>query len=239
METLRDKGFSVNTKFKDILVSSSSPDWHERLREIHRRVKEATYFNDGDDNDNKLKSILGGVRKRKDRAVAEYTKQFDGIMLMPGQFRVPRQDLEKAHEEVNKDLLASIRQAIANVRKYQEKIFVGKSIPGKVKYTPVKRVGICVPGASAPLPSTVIMTAIPAQVAGVEEIVVVSPPRHNGTIHPVILAVCHELGIREVYRIGGAQAVAVLAFGTGTIWPVDKIVGPGNAWVQMADSRTK
>ncbi len=237
METSQGKGPNVNTKFKDILVSSSSPDWHERLREIHRRVKEATYFNDGDDNDNKLKSILGGVRKRKDLAVAEYTKQFDGIILTSGQFRVPKKDLEKAYKEVDKDLLASIRQAISNVRQYQEKIFIGNKKESKhpgIKYTSIKRVGICVPGASAPLPSTVIMTAVPAQVAGVKEIVVVSPPRYNGTIHPVILAVCHELGISEVYRIGGAQAVAVLAFGTGTIWPVDKIVGPGNQWVQMA-----
>ena len=90
------------------------------------------------------------------------------------------------------------------------------------------------PGASAPLPSTVIMTAVPAQVAGAKEIAIVSPPRYKGTIHPVILAVCHELGINEVYRIGGAQAVAALAFGTQTITPVNKIVGPGNQWVQMA-----
>jgi histidinol dehydrogenase len=91
-----------------------------------------------------------------------------------------------------------------------------------------------VPGASAPLPSTVIMTAVPAQVAGVKEIAVVSPPRYEGSIHPVILAVCHELGIKEVYRIGGAQAVAALAFGTQTIRKVDKIVGPGNQWVTLA-----
>ena len=99
---------------------------------------------------------------------------------------------------------------------------------------PIERVGICVPGASAPLPSTVIMTAVPAQVAGVKEIAVISPPRYQGSIHPVILAVCFELGIKEVYRIGGAQAVAALAFGTQTIRKVDKIVGPGNQWVQLA-----
>ena len=94
------------------------------------------------------------------------------------------------------------------------------------------------PGASAPLPSTVIMTAVPAQVAGVKEIVVVSPPRHKGSIHPVILATCCELGIDEVYRIGGAQAVMALAKGTEKIKPnVDKIVGPGNRWVQMAKKK--
>ena len=110
--------------------------------------------------------------------------------------------------------MKSIRQAIKNVKEYQSKIFVGKDKNFKttgIKYTPIKRVGICVPGASAPLPCTVIMTAVPAQVAGVKEIVVVSPPRYNGSIHPVILATCKELKIKEVYRIGGAQAVLALA----------------------------
>ena len=136
--------------------------------------------------------------------------------------------------------MKSIRQAIKNVKEYQSKIFVGKDKNFKstgIRYTPIKRVGICVPGASAPLPSTVIMTAVPAQVAGVKEIVVVSPPRYNGSIHPVILATCKELKIKEVYRIGGAQAVFALAQGTKTINNVDKIVGPGNQWVQMAKKK--
>jgi histidinol dehydrogenase len=132
-------------------------------------------------------------------------------------------------------LLASLRQAIDNVRAYQQDILINKDdVPRGIRYTPIKRVGVCVPGASAPLPSTVIMTAVPAQVAGVQEIAVVSPPRHEGSIHPVILAVCCELGINEVYRIGGAQAVAALAAGTEAIAKVDKIVGPGNKWVQSA-----
>jgi len=121
-----------------------------------------------------------------------------------------------------------------NVKKYQAEIFIGNTKHPGIKYTPIRRVGICVPGASAPLPSTVIMTAVPAQVAGVREVVVISPPRYKGSIHPVILAVCKELGIDEVYRIGGAQAVAALAQGTETIRRVEKIVGPGNQWVQMA-----
>ncbi len=236
METSQDKGSTVSDRFAEILVYSSSHDWHERLREIHRRVKEATYFDDGDEDDTQLNEILAAVKdqRRGEKAIQEYTERFDGVLLAPEQFRVDTSELKKAHTEIDENLLMSICQAIDNVREYQEKIFVGKSIPGKVKYTHIKRVGICVPGASAPLPSTVIMTAVPAQVASVKEIVVVSPPRYNGTIHPVILAVCHELGIEEVYRIGGAQAVAALAFGTHTIKPVNKIVGPGNKWVQMA-----
>jgi len=148
---------------------------------------------------------------------------------------VPPEDLGEAHKKIDPELLTSLRKSIENVRKYQKEIFIdNKNTHLGIKYTPVKRVGICVPGASAPLPSTVIMTAVPAQVAGVKEIVVVSPPRYKGSIHPVILAVCYELRIDEVYRIGGSQAVAALAFGTQTITPVNKIVGPGNQWVQMA-----
>jgi histidinol dehydrogenase len=204
------------------------------LREIRAKTISATYFEDGSDEDNQLNKILRGVRRRKDEAVQEYTQKYDKVLLTPDQFRVSKQDLEKAHNDTDEALLSSICQAIENVRKYQTEIFIGnKEYPG-IRYTPIKRVGICVPGASAPLPSTVIMTAVPAQVAGVKEIAVVSPPRYKSTIHPLILAVCYELQIKEVYRIGGAQAVAAIAFGTRTITPVDKIVGPGNAWVQMA-----
>lgn len=223
----------------DILISAlSGPDWHAKIREIHSKVKMATYFEDGSDEDNNLNNIIRGVQNSKNRAVAEYTEKFDGVKLTPEQFRIDKDELEKAHNEVDSELLASIRQSIENVRKYQRDIFIGndKNYSGctGIKYTPIERIGICVPGASAPLPSTVIMTAVPAQAAGVKEIAVVSPPRYKNSIHPVILAICQELGIDEVYRIGGAQAVAALAYGTQTIHPVCKIVGPGNQWVQMA-----
>jgi histidinol dehydrogenase len=142
--------------------------------------------------------------------------------------------MREAHIKTNKDLLSSIRQAIENVRKYQSEIFIGKNRHPGIRYSAIGAVGICVPGASAPLPSTVIMTAVPAQVAGVKNIVVVSPPRYKSTIHPVTLAVCHELEISEVYRVGGAQAVVALASEKGTIPKVNKIVGPGSEWVQTA-----
>jgi len=205
---------------------------------MRARVFEATHFDCGSEEDKQLDFILEGVSKRGDEAVAEFTEKFDGVKLTPEEFRVSKEALEEAHKEIESGLLKSIRQAIENVRKYQTEIFIGsKKHPG-IKYTPIKRIGICVPGASAPLPSTVIMTAVPAQVAGVKEIVVVSPPRHKGSIHPVILATCCELGIDEVYRIGGAQAVMALAKGTEKIKPnVDKIVGPGNRWVQMAKKK--
>ncbi len=197
----------------------------------------ASRFTAGDERNEQLNKIFSEISERGNEAVAEYTEKFDGIKLTPEQFRVSTGDIEKAHkkiEEENLKLLKSLRLAIENVRKYQREIFIGNFKHPGIKYTPIKRVGICVPGASAPLPSTVIMTAVPAQVAGVKEIVIVSPPRYKGSIHPVILAVCCELGIDEVYRIGGAQAVAALVYGHAPIKKVDKIVGPGNQWVQMA-----
>jgi histidinol dehydrogenase len=238
-------------KLDKILISSAQPDFVERCTKIRAGVFSATHFDGKDEREEQLDAILNDVVQRDDKAVAEYTEKFDGVKLTPEQFRISNTDLEKAHSELKKNnlkLLDSLRQAIANVKKYQEEIFIGNKKqnqhPG-IKYTPIKRVGICVPGASAPLPSTVIMTAVPAQVAGVKEIVIVSPPRYNKSIHPVILAVCYELYINkdyqncqiEVYRIGGAQAVMALARGTKTIRNVDKIVGPGNAWVQNAKKK--
>jgi len=218
-----------------ILIFASQKDFDEKIIKIRAAVVNATHL--GSSEDKQLDDILERVSKRKDSAVAEYTEKFDGVKLTQEQFRISKEELEKAHAEINKELLKSIRQAIENVRKCQTEIFIGNFKHPSIKYTPIRRVGICVPGASAPLPSTVIMTAVPAQVAGVKEIVVVSPPRYKGSIHPVILAVCQELGINEVYRIGGAQAVMALAQGTETIRSVNKIVGPGNQWVQMAKKK--
>jgi histidinol dehydrogenase len=181
-----------------------------------------------------VRMIVEQVGRIGNGAVSEFTEKFDKVKLSPDQFRVSQDELKKAHKALDKKLLGSLRKAIANIRKYQSKIFIGKRKTAGIRYLPLQRVGVCIPGASAPLPSTVMMTAIPAQVAGVKEVVVVSPPRYQGSIHPVILGVCFELGITEVYRIGGAQAVAALAWGTETIHKVDKIVGPGHDVVQLA-----
>ncbi len=228
---------TLNNELDQILISYKQTNFEKRVTKLRLQVILASRFKTDDERNAQLNEIFSEVAKRGNTAVAEFTEKFDEVKLTPDQFRVGEADLKKAHKEVDSELSGSIRQAIENVRKYQTEIFIGNKKenqhPG-IRYTPIKRVGICVPGASAPLPSTVIMCAVPAQVAGVEEIVVVSPPRYKGSIHPVILAVCYELGITEVYRIGGAQAVAALAWGTKTINKVDKIVGPGNQWVQMA-----
>ena len=219
----------------EILIPSDREDFAEQIDALRREMIEAARFGlDSPEYDAAL-NIVRDVAARGDKALIELTEKHDGVKLTPETLKVSKQELKTAHHEADPKLLASLRQAIANVRKYQTEIFIAKSNthPG-IKYTPIQRVGVCVPGASAPLPSTVIMTVVPAQVAGVEQIVVVSPPRCKGSIHPVILAVCHELGIEEVYRVGGAQAVAAMACGSGTIPKVDKIVGPGNRWVQTA-----
>jgi histidinol dehydrogenase len=229
----------VSDELDGILILSSKPDFEKELKAFRKKMilaaRSAGY---GSSESEEVVEILRAVAERGDSAVADYTERFDGVRLPPEQFRVGSKDLERAHQQTDAELLASLRGAIANVREYQGRIFVGDgcefSAGTGIKYAPIKRVGVCVPGAAAPLPSTVIMTVVPAQVAGVREIAVVSPPRCKGTIHPVILAVCHELGVDEVYRVGGAQAVAALASGTDTIAKVDMIVGPGNKWVQSA-----
>jgi histidinol dehydrogenase len=224
-----------------ILILPSQPDYQEKLEIFFQNTDAGGRFAGYDcESNNSLLQIIRDVVLKGDEAISEYTLKLDSVQLRPEQFRIADEELNNAHKTIDRKLLKSIRQAIKNVRQYQSKIFVGKDRNFKstgVKYTPIERVGICVPGASAPLPSTVIMTAVPAQVAGVKQIVVISPPRYNGSIHPVILATCKELKIKEVYRIGGAQAVAAIARGTQTIKKVDKIVGPGNQWVQMAKKK--
>jgi histidinol dehydrogenase len=213
--------FSMQALFK---IDFSRPD--EDLSDVEKATKNRL---------TQIRHIVSQVACYGNEALCHFSKAFDGIEMRPPQFVIAEKDLESAHKKVDLELMNSVRGAIENVRKYQTEIFIGsKPCPAGIKYTPIERAGICVPGVSAPLPSTVIMTAVPAQIAGVKEIAVVSPPRYEGSIHPVILAVCYELGIKEVYSVGGAQAVAALAFGTETIRKVDKIVGPGNQWVQLA-----
>ncbi len=189
-----------------------------------------------------VRDIIDQVRSGGDKALCQFSEKFDNVSLKPEQLRISDAELAQAHKDIPAELLSALRHAISNVRDYQEKIKIKAPADWQnsggtrlgVRYNPLQRVGICVPGASAPLPSTVIMTVVPAQVAGVKETAVISAPRFQGTIHPVILAVCYELGVTDVYRISGAHAVGALAWGTETIGKVDKIVGPGNIWGQLA-----
>jgi len=225
----------LSASLRSIVMHHNDPDFQDSVRRLQDEHSMQAFLHSRKSLAQSVSAIVEEVRNRGDAAVAEFTEKFDKVKLAPAQFRVPQEELKKAHEGLDKELLQSLRKAIDNVRRYQAEIFIGNKIKSAgIRYLPLRRVGVCIPGASAPLPSTVIMTAVPAQAAGVKDIVVISPPRYHGRIHPVILGLCFELGITEVYRLGGAQAVAALAWGTQTIRKVDKIVGPGHDVVQLA-----
>ncbi len=188
-----------------------------------------------------VREIIADVRTRGDQAVIEWTKKLDKVELTSETLRVSADEISDAHAEADKDFLALVCRAAANIRRYQEHIQIKAPRPLKragrqlgVRYTPINRIGVYVPGGQAVYPSTVLMTVVPAHVAGVGEIAITSPPTCDGDINPMVLALAAELGVTEVYRLGGAQAVAALAYGTNSIRPVDKIVGPGNAFVAEA-----
>jgi histidinol dehydrogenase len=227
----------MKNDLRKILITANSANFAKKISALRKNVGSVAAFDPTSGEGKKVAQIITDVKKQGDKAVGKYTLAFDKVKLKPAQFKISTNELKASHENIDKKLLASIRKAIANVKKYQQEIFIGKNKSfgsTGIKYSPMSRAGLCIPGASAPLPSTVIMTAVPALVAGVKEIVVISPPRYKGSINPTILATCYELGIKEVYRIGGVQAVAALALGTKTIKPVDMIAGPGNKWVSTA-----
>lgn len=188
--------------------------------------------------------ICGDVRQRGMPALLEYSKKLDKAELTPDTVRVKAEELAAAHAQADDVFLQTIRRVREHVERFQKAI-LHKSVEvpldggGKLaqRYVPLARVGLCVPGGAAAYPSTVLMTAIPAQAAGVRELAVVAPPTKFGSYNADLLATCHELGISEVYRLGGAQGVAALAYGVEGIRPVDKIVGPGNLFVALAKQK--
>lgn len=191
-----------------------------------------------------VEHICRDVQDKGLEALLHYTQQLDGKTLSAESIRVTPQEFAQAHAAADQQLLETVRRIRDNITEFQrailsENVRVSRTNgAGRVelqqRYLPLQRVGICVPGGAAAYPSTILMTAVPAQVAGVREIAVVVPPTDFGGYNTDILAVCHELGIREVYRVGGAQAIAALAYGVDGIPRVDKIVGPGNTFVALA-----
>jgi histidinol dehydrogenase len=187
-----------------------------------------------------IERICGDVKERGIEAVLEYSRKLDKAELTRETVRVSAAELAAAHAAADPPFLATIRRIRDNILHFQRAILhkdvevKRDGVVLKQRYSPLARVGICVPGGAAAYPSTVLMTAVPAQAAGVAEIAVIAPPTKFGANNPVVLATCHELGIREVYRVGGAQGVAALAYGVEGIAPVDKIVGPGNLFVALA-----
>jgi histidinol dehydrogenase len=185
-------------------------------------------------------SIVDDVRVRGDRALIDYTTRFDRVELQPSQLRIAEAQLREFASRTGERVIDALREAIRNVRAFHERqvehswtIGPADGIELGQRITPLERVGLYVPGGTAAYPSSVVMNVVPAQVAGVERIVVTTPPRTLAE-NPVVAAALLELGITEVYAVGGAQAIAALAFGTATVPRVDKITGPGNRYVAAA-----
>ncbi len=189
----------------------------------------------------RVQKILNEVKEKKDEALFAYTEQFDGFALNAENIRVTKEEIEEAYELVDANLITIIRKALANIRDYHAKQMQYSWFDSKPdgtilgqKVTALQRVGVYVPGGKAAYPSSVLMNILPAKVAGVSEIVMVTPPGRDGKVTPTTLVAANEAGADVIYKVGGAQAIAALAYGTESIQKVDKIVGPGNIYVALA-----
>lgn len=202
----------------------------DRTSQDHVIHKEAT-----------VREVLQAIKRQGDKALLHYTEEFDHQTLSIAQLRVSGSELDAAYQQVSKELLDAIQLAAQQIEVFHRqrvpkswvKFGDDEVVLGK-RYTPVDRAGLYVPGGRASYPSTVLMNAIPAKVAKVPQIVMVTPPGSDKTINPAVLVAAQEAGVQEIYRVGGAQAIAALAFGTETIPKVDVITGPGNIYVTLA-----
>ncbi len=186
-----------------------------------------------------VSDIIKNVRENGDKALFEYTEKFDGASL--SSLIVTKEEIDEAVKSVDEEFIEILKKASENIRKFHEKqvrtSFIINDEPGIVmgqKVIPVDRAGLYVPGGTAAYPSTVLMDAIPAKIAGCKEVLMVTPPRKDGSVNPVILAAAFIAGVDKIVKVGGAQAIAALAYGTESVPKVDKIVGPGNAFVAEA-----
>ena len=240
-----------NHFFESFIVGSSSNGYGNSMLRIIDRQAEAKIelkrigdrISDDDirPQEERVREIVATVRQKGDRALLEYTEKFDRQILTAEELRVSGSELDAAYQQISQDLLHAIQLAANKIEAFHRQR-VPKSwvqfddddvVLGK-RYTPVDRAGLYIPGGRASYPSTVLMNAIPAKVANVRRIVMVTPPGENLKINPAVLVAAQEAGIEEIYRVGGAQAVAALAYGTETIPKVDVITGPGNVYVTLA-----
>ena len=189
----------------------------------------------------KVKKIIEDVRSSGDEALLKYTRKFDGVKLMPRQLKVAEIEISGAYQNISPNFVSSLKTIIENINRFYRKALKKswriKDSDGVVlgeNYTALERVGVYIPAGTAPLVSTVYMTVLPAKIAGVKKIALISPPNKNGFINPHILVMADLLKVDEIYRVGGAQGIAALAYGTKTIPAVDKIIGPGNVYVSEA-----
>ncbi len=189
----------------------------------------------------RVQEILDTVREKKDEAVFDYTKRFDKAQIDGTNVLVTEEEVQEAYAQMDENLLRIVRRALVNIEAYHQKQMQYSWFDSKPdgtmlgqKVTALRRVGVYVPGGKAVYPSSVLMNVMPAKVAGVEEIIMVTPPGKDGKVNPTTLVAAKEAGVTAVYKVGGAQAVAALAYGTESIPKVDKIVGPGNIYVALA-----
>lgn len=185
--------------------------------------------------------ILLKVKQEGDKALFAYTKEFDHVEINAGNIRVTEEEIQEAYSLVDPSLVEVIRKALVNIRSYHEKQKLNSWFSSEAngtmlgqKVTPLEKAGVYVPGGKAVYPSSVLMNVVPAKVAGVDQIVMTTPPQKNGKVNPATLVAANEAGADVIYKVGGAQAVGALAYGTESIPKVDKIVGPGNIFVALA-----
>ena len=188
-----------------------------------------------------VQEILNHVKDEGDRAVFAYTEKFDGAVVTADTIQVTEEEIQKAYDQIDENLLRIVRKSLKNIESYHAKQMQYSWFDSKPdgtilgqKVTPLQRVGVYVPGGKAAYPSSVLMNIIPAKVAGVEEIIMVTPPGKDGKVNATTLVAAKEAGATKVYKVGGAQAIGALAYGTESIPKVDKIVGPGNIYVALA-----
>ncbi|MFA5374109.1 MAG: histidinol dehydrogenase, partial [Candidatus Omnitrophota bacterium] len=189
----------------------------------------------------KVRGIIDNVRIYQDEAVLKYTRKFDGVKLSLKQLKVSQNEISGAYQNITPNFVSSLKVVIENVNKFYKKTLKKswrmKADDGSLlgeNYNPLEKVGVYIPAGTAPLVSTVYMSVLPAKIAGVKKIILCSPPDKDGLINPHILVVADLLKVDEIFRVGGAQAIAAMAYGTKTIPRVDKIVGPGNIYVSEA-----
>lgn len=211
----------------------------EKTRELCGKLARRTKQKDGGNVIKIVADILENVKKSGDAALREYTRKFDNAE--PADIKVPEEEINAAYSAVDSALLSTIRKAKENIRNFHQKqlqnSWMNPGEDGRVlgqMVRPLEKVGLYVPGGTAPLISSVLMTAVPAKVAGVSRIVMCTPPSKDGSVNPAILVAAREAGVDEVFRVGGAQAIGAMAYGTETIPGVDKICGPGNVYVSTA-----
>ena len=213
----------------------------ESLRNIDLTRLTRKSYGDDKDLEQRVAEILKEVRENGDKAIYDLTERFDQVNLRPSGLKVTAEEIQAAYRAVSEKFLQALRRAKENITSYHAKqkrtSWLDPEADGSILgqlLLPLRRVGIYVPGGTASYPSSVLMNALPAVVAGVNEIVMVSPPRPDGTLLPEVLVAAAEAGVSEIYKVGGAQGIAALAYGTGSIRRVDKITGPGNIFVTLA-----